>query len=147
MNKIIQNRIEQFIVTKFLTSENEVTALTLLLNSIEKNIYSKHGKSSVYDKQIENKQVFILNKIRELFSNGDSFLKYFNKKTNNTNFNKLNNYKLFSVVEAIELATTSNVIEVLNSIKTKSNKKRVNNFSKKKKNHNNRVKPEVIYKK
>ena len=78
MNRIIEQRVKQLITIKFLTTQSEITALSLLLNAIEQDFQRIHGKSIVNEKQIETRQIYTLNKIQNSFSNGETFLKFFN---------------------------------------------------------------------
>lgn len=147
MNNIIEQRIKQFISIKFLTTQSEITALTMLLNSIEKDFQNIHGKGVINDQQIETRQIYTLNKIQSSFSNGDAFLKFFNYKSDNTNFAKFNTMKLMAIVSFIDDAQSSDIMEALNQSQHKvtkpyhkKNNKKVNN---KKSSHK---KVDIIYK-
>ena len=83
MNKIVEKRIEQFIATKFLKTEAELTLVSFLVKTIEADYKKRTLDSKLAEKQIESKQIHVLNIIRNSFSNGETFLKYFNFKNNN----------------------------------------------------------------
>lgn len=119
MNKVIEQRIKQLISINFLKTANEITALSLLLNAIEKDFKNKHSQNVAIDKQIETRQLFTLNKIRNTFFSGDSFLTVFNNYTNNTNFNKLTTHVLFNVSQRFDNSSVDELIKISNLKKAK----------------------------
>ncbi len=142
MNKIIEQRIQQLITTKFLKTESEINSIVLSMQAIERDVQKIHGKSVINDKQIETKQIHTLNRIHKMFSSGFLFLQYFNAKTNNSPFGKLNTMKIMSIVNDIENLNSAELSSYLNrsstNIKKQHSKKR--NF---RKNETKQAKKEI----
>ena len=144
MNNIVERRIEQFITTKFLKTESEVTLITFLVKTIESD-YKKNAVNDVLvAKQIENKQIHVLNTVRNSFQDGSAFLKYFNFKNNNIAFSKLNGIKIMQFVNSLDNIKSTDIVSALNKGDTRKNilpKHRINTNKLK----NNNVK--IIHKK
>lgn len=119
MNKIVEKRIEQFIATKFLKTEAELTLVSFLVKTIEADYKKRTIDSKLAEKQIESKQIHVLNIIRNSFSNGETFLKYFNFKNNNIPFSKLNGMKIMNFVNSLDSVKSTDIVAALNTVNVK----------------------------
>lgn len=140
MNKIVEKRIEQFIATKFLKTEAELTLVSFLVKTIEADYKKRTLDPKLAEKQIESKQIHVLNIIRNSFSNGETFLKYFNFKNNNIPFSKLNGLKIMNFVNSLDSVKSTDIVSALNTVNVKKT------FHKKSKRTNktvNQTKPNV----
>ena len=140
MNKIVERRIEQFITTKFLKTEAELTLVSFLVKTIEADYKKRTTDVKLADKQIASKQIHVLNIIRNSFSNGETFLKYFNFKNNNIPFSKLNGVKIMNFVNNLDSVKSTDIVAALNTVNVKKTfHKKSNKVNKKV----NKPKPEI----
>ena len=148
MNQLIQQRIQQLITTKFLKTESEIQAVVLSIDAIERDIQKIHGKSAINQKTIETKQIHILNRIHNTFTSGFLFLKYFNFKTDNSPFAKLNTMKVMKVVNDVDTVTSAEVSTFLNEQEAKQKKvhSKKRNFRKNVSKNKTENKVNVVYK-
>jgi hypothetical protein len=116
MNTIVEKRIKQFITTNFLKTESELTLVSFLVKTIEADYKKITTDIKLVDKQIESKQIHVLNTIRNSFSNGEAFLKYFNFKNNNMPFSKLNGMKIMKFVNSLDTVKSTDIITALNAV-------------------------------
>lgn len=143
MNNIIERRIEQFIVTKFLKEASELSLVTFIVKAIESDLKQKTQDHKLVEKQIESKQIHVLNLIRDSFSNGDTFLKYFNFKTNNISFANLNGIKIMNFVNELNNLKSTDIVAALNQSNVK--KTFIGKVKHKKNNHSNNI--TIVHKK
>ena len=147
MNKIVEKRIEQFIATKFLKTEAELTLVSFLVKTIEADYKKRTLDPKLAEKQIESKQIHVLNIIRNSFSNGETFLKYFNFKNNNIPFSKLNGMKIMNFVNSLDSVKSTDIVAALNTVNVKKTFHKKGKKSTKTSNNSSKTNVTVIHKK
>lgn len=145
MNNIIEKRIEQFITTKFIKTEAELTLVSFLIKTIESDYKKDVSADVLVAKQIETKQIHVLNIIRNSFQDGATFLKYFNFKNNNIPFSKLNGVKIMSFVKSLDNIKSIDIVSALNQTDTRKNLQRRSKQKNQNKTRNPNVK--IVHKK
>lgn len=121
MNTIVERRMQNLVISKFLRSPIEIKMLSLLVESIEKS-QPKNIEKILLEKQTESRQMELINVVQNKFTSGDNLVKFVNQKTNHMSFENLKTHKLMEINKLIQDATIEDVMSTLNKAAVKNQK-------------------------
>jgi hypothetical protein len=121
MNTIVERRMQNLVISKFLKSAVEIKMLSLLVDAIEKS-QPKNIEKILLEKQTESRQMELINIVQTKFTSGENLLKFVNQKTNHMSFEDLKTHKLVELNKFIHEAKVEDIMSALNkaSVKTKN---------------------------
>lgn len=121
MNHIVERRMQNLVISKFLKTGVEIKMLSLLVDAIEKS-QPKNIEKVLIEKQTESRQMELINIVQAKFVSGENLLKFVNQKTNHMSFESLKTHKLVELNKMIHDATIEDVMSTLNKAEVKTKK-------------------------
>lgn len=121
MNTIVERRMKNLVISKFLKSAVEIKMLSLLVEAIEKS-QPKNIEKILLEKQTESRQMELINVVQKKFTSGENLLRFVNQKTNHMSFDSLKTHKLVELNKLITDATIEDVMSTLNKAEVKTKK-------------------------